>query len=62
MHIRKITSVSIHRAPNTLIRFVTCRDREVVVTPEHAMLIWDTGYLRKMHGDGSKSRRCGPGV
>jgi DNA polymerase II large subunit len=47
LHIRKITSVSIHRAPKTLIRFVTGRGREVTVTPEHAMLIWDTGYLRK---------------
>ncbi|MFA5221436.1 MAG: DNA-directed DNA polymerase II large subunit [Methanoregula sp.] len=47
LHIRKITSVSIHRAPKTLIRFVTGRGREVVVTPEHAMLVWETGYLRK---------------
>ena len=48
MHIRKITSVSIHRAPDTLLRFVTSRGKELVVTPDHAMLIWDTGYLRKI--------------
>jgi DNA polymerase II large subunit len=48
MHLRKITSVSIHRAPDTLLRFVTSRGRELVVTPDHAMLVWDTGYLRKI--------------
>ncbi|MCX6696923.1 MAG: DNA-directed DNA polymerase II large subunit [Methanoregula sp.] len=47
MHLRKITSVSIHRAPDTLLSFVTSRGRELVVTPDHAMLVWDTGYLRK---------------
>jgi DNA polymerase II large subunit len=48
IHIRKITSVSIHRSPATLIRFTTARGRELVVTPDHAMLVWDTGYLRKV--------------
>jgi len=48
VHFRKITSVSIHRAPAHLIRFTTTRNREVVVTPDHAMLVWDTGYLRKL--------------
>ena len=48
VHIRKITSVSIHRSPKTLIRFSTAGKRELVVTPDHAMLVWDTGYLRKV--------------
>ena len=48
IHLRKITTVSIHRSSTTLIRFVTSRGRELVVTPEHAMLVWDTGYLRKI--------------
>ena len=48
IHLRKITSVSIHRSPATLIRFTTARGRELVVTPDHAMLVWDTGYLRKI--------------
>jgi DNA polymerase II large subunit len=48
IHIRKITSVSIHRAPAHLIRFTTARGRELVVTPDHAMLVWDTSYLRKI--------------
>ncbi len=48
IHIRKITSVSLHRAPAALIRFTTSRGRELVVTPDHAMLVWDTGYLRKL--------------
>jgi DNA polymerase II large subunit len=48
IHIRKITSVSIHRSPAALIRFTTTRGRELVVTPDHAMLVWDTGYLRKL--------------
>ena len=48
VHIRKITTVSIHRSPASLIRFTTSRGKELVVTPDHAMLIWDTGYLRKI--------------
>ena len=48
MHIRKITSVSVHRAPDALLRFVTSRGKELVVTPDHAMLVWDTEYLRKV--------------
>jgi DNA polymerase II large subunit len=48
MHIRRITSVSIHRSPAALIRFTTSRGREIVVTPDHPMLIWDTSYLRKV--------------
>ena len=48
MHLRKITTVSIHRAPAHLIRFVTSRGKELVVTPDHAMLCWDTSYLRKI--------------
>jgi DNA polymerase II large subunit len=48
IHLRKITTVSIHRAPAYLIRFVTSRGKELVVTPDHAMLCWDTSYLRKI--------------
>ena len=48
MHLRKITTVSIHRAPAHLIRVVTSRGKELVVTPDHAMLCWDTSYLRKI--------------
>jgi DNA polymerase II large subunit len=48
IHLRKITSVSIHRSPAALIRFETVRGKELVVTPDHAMLVWDTGYLRKV--------------
>jgi DNA polymerase II large subunit len=47
IHLRKITSVSIHRSPAALIRFTTSRGKELVVTSDHAMLVWDTGYLRK---------------
>jgi len=48
MHLRRITSVSIHRAPAHLICFTTSRNRQLTVTPDHAMLVWDTGYLRKL--------------
>ncbi len=48
IHLRRITSVSIHRSPASLIRFTTSRGKELVVTPDHAMLVWDTGYLRKI--------------
>jgi DNA polymerase II large subunit len=48
IRLRKVTSVSVHRAPQALIRFTTSRGKELVVTPDHAMLVWDTGYLRKI--------------
>lgn len=46
--LKRVTSVSIHRAPATFIRFETARGRSVMVTPEHAMLVWDTDYLRRV--------------
>jgi DNA polymerase II large subunit len=48
MHIRRITSVSIHRSPSTLLNFTTMLGKEITVTPDHAMLVWDTAYLRKI--------------
>jgi DNA polymerase II large subunit len=45
--LRRVTSVSVHRAPEALIRFETERGRSVSVTPDHAMLVWDLAYLRK---------------
>ncbi|MDD1712661.1 MAG: DNA polymerase II large subunit, partial [Methanoregulaceae archaeon] len=48
LHTRRITSVSIHRSPDTLIRFGTALGKEIVVTPDHAMLVWDLAYLRKI--------------
>ncbi|HWQ67798.1 MAG TPA: DNA-directed DNA polymerase II large subunit [Methanospirillum sp.] len=47
-HLRKVTSISIHRSPRNLIRFETSRGREILVTPDHAMLVWDVDYLRKI--------------
>ncbi|MGB4051145.1 MAG: DNA-directed DNA polymerase II large subunit [Methanoculleus sp.] len=46
--LKKVTSVSVHRAPVHLIRFATRRGKILTVTPDHAMLVWDTGYLRKI--------------
>jgi DNA polymerase II large subunit len=48
IHLRKITSVSIHRSPANLLHIKTGRGREIIVTPDHAMLVWDTSYLRKL--------------
>jgi DNA polymerase II large subunit len=48
MHIRRISSVSIHRSPATLLHFTTKLGKEIAVTPDHAMLVWDTLYLRKI--------------
>jgi DNA polymerase II large subunit len=48
MHIRRITSVSIHRSPATLLHFITKLGKEIAVTPDHAMLVWETLYLRKI--------------
>ncbi len=47
-HLRKVTSVSIHKSPPELIRFETAQGRVIAVTPDHAMLVWDIGYLRKI--------------
>jgi DNA polymerase II large subunit len=47
-HLRKVTAISVHRAPRNLIRFETSRGRELLVTPDHAMLVWDVAYLRKI--------------
>jgi DNA polymerase II large subunit len=46
--LRKVTSVSIHRSPPTLIRFETRQGRVLAVTHDHAMLVWDLSYLRKI--------------
>jgi DNA polymerase II large subunit len=48
MHMRRITSVSVHKSPPAWIRFETDRKRSLVVTPEHAMLVWDLNYLKKI--------------
>jgi len=48
IHLRSITSVSIHKAPDTLIRFETEQGRVLAVTPDHSMLVWDLCYLRKI--------------
>jgi DNA polymerase II large subunit len=47
-HLRKLTAISVHRAPMNLIRFETSRGRVLRVTPDHAMLVWDVDYLRKI--------------
>ncbi|MDV2480700.1 DNA-directed DNA polymerase II large subunit [Methanoculleus sp. Wushi-C6] len=46
--IKKVTSVSVHRAPAHLVRFATRRGKVLTVTPDHAMLVWDTDYLKKI--------------
>jgi DNA polymerase II large subunit len=46
--LRRVTSVSVHRAPSALIRFETERGKSLAVTPDHAMLAWDLTYLRKV--------------
>lgn len=48
VRLRRITSVSVHRAPKTLIMFETNRGRSVTVTPDHAMLVSDMAYQRKI--------------
>ena len=48
LHLRRITSVSVHRSPEALIRFETDRGRSIAVTPDHAMLVSDLAYLRKI--------------
>ncbi|NLW74914.1 MAG: DNA-directed DNA polymerase II large subunit [Methanomicrobiales archaeon] len=47
-HLRKVTSVSVHKSPANLILFTTSRGKNLLVTPDHAMLVWDVSYLRKI--------------
>ncbi|NVO67929.1 DNA-directed DNA polymerase II large subunit [Methanofollis tationis] len=46
--LRRVTAVSIHRAPEHLIHFETARGKTLEVTPEHTMLVWDLCYLKKI--------------
>jgi DNA polymerase II large subunit len=46
--LRRVTSVSVHRAPEAIIRFETEQGRSLAVTPDHAMVVWDVTYLRKI--------------
>ncbi|MDD1675756.1 MAG: DNA polymerase II large subunit, partial [Methanomicrobiales archaeon] len=48
IRMRRITSVSVHKSPDAWIRFTTDRGKSLVVTPEHAMLVWDLNYLKKI--------------
>ena len=47
-HLRKVTAISVHKAPRNLIRFETSRGKKLDVTPDHAMLVWDVTYARKI--------------
>ncbi len=38
-HLRKVTSVSVHKSPANLIQFTTSRGKNLLVTPDHAMLV-----------------------
>lgn len=48
VRLRRITSVSVHRSPKTLLKFTTRRGKEITVTPDHAMLVVDLYYMRKI--------------
>jgi DNA polymerase II large subunit len=48
LHRRKITTLSIHRAPTNLITVKTRRGKSITVTPDHAMLVNDLTYTRKI--------------
>ncbi|MDD1666035.1 MAG: DNA polymerase II large subunit, partial [Methanomicrobiales archaeon] len=60
LHLRRVTSVSVHRAPEALIRFETDRGKTIAVTPDHAMLVWDLAYLRKLRAMELREGDCLP--
>ncbi|HDR73812.1 MAG TPA: DNA-directed DNA polymerase II large subunit [Methanoculleus sp.] len=60
IHIKRITSVSVHRAPKALIHFETRRGRTLTVTPEHAMIVCDLIHLRKIKAMEVKVNDCVP--
>ena len=51
IRLRRVTAVSVHRAPDTLIRFETKRGKHLIVTPDHAMLVADFAYQRKIRAN-----------
>lgn len=46
--LKRITGVSVHRSPATMIAFETERGKTIMVTPDHAMLVRDESYIRKI--------------
>jgi DNA polymerase II large subunit len=60
IRMRRITSVSVHKSPATWIRFRTDRGHSLTVTPEHAMLLWDLNYLRKIMAMEVREGDCVP--
>ncbi len=46
--VRRITAVSVHRAPPTLLRIETARGRELAVTADHAMLVLEEDRVRRI--------------
>jgi DNA polymerase II large subunit len=60
IRMRRITSVSVHKSPQAWIRFETDRKKSIVVTPEHAMLVWDLNYLKKIMAMEVKVGDCVP--
>ena len=47
-HRRKITTLSIHRSPVNMLTVTTSTGKSVTVTPDHAMVVDDMGYMRKI--------------
>ncbi|WFN34561.1 DNA-directed DNA polymerase II large subunit [Methanogenium sp. S4BF] len=60
IHLQKVTSVSVHRAPDHLIRFTTSRGKHVTVTSDHAMLVSDFAYQRKVRAVELNEGDCVP--
>lgn len=48
VRMRQVTSVSVHKSPDTLLYFETQRGKNIMVTPEHSMLVSDLNYQRKI--------------
>jgi DNA polymerase II large subunit len=46
--VRRITAVSVHRAPPTLLRIETAQGRVLAVTPDHAMLVLEEDRVRRV--------------
>jgi len=48
VRIRRITAVSVHRAPPTLLLIGTAQGRELAVTADHAMLVLEEDHVRRL--------------
>jgi DNA polymerase II large subunit len=60
IQLRRITAVSVHPSPDTLLTITTRRGKRITVTPDHAMMVCGLTYIRKIRALELKEGDCVP--